>query len=154
MRNFILIIVLLTSQPAFAGSWRYNPNAGFGIYQPEGWHLTQEGRSSRIRGPDNDFAQSEIFIGSDWQSEIKTLEHLKNYVLRKESSPPQVLLLSGLNGFKTGSDIQGKYFLLREPQNIIVVEFELRGSKEQMEEGMTSLSSIEIRRKGIEYPAP
>jgi hypothetical protein len=141
----LLMSSFLTPQTALA-SWLYNENGGFGIYQPEGWSSRIEGRSTSLSGPSTDSAQSSIFLGSDWSAEADTLEHLKALVIEKTGDAnPEAIGVSGLQGFRAGSAENGALYLLRIPQNFIVVEFELRGSEDQVREGKVMLGSIEIR---------
>jgi hypothetical protein len=149
MKLLLALTALLLSHPALA-SWHYNEDGGFGIYQPEGWRVEHEGRSSRLTGPENDVAQSEIFLGSDWQTPVTSLEKLRAYVSAETGEAPEATTVSGLEGFRAGTPLRGSVYLLRAPENVIVVRYELRGSSDQVEEGRTMLSSIEIRTRGIE----
>src|SRR4051812_1237969 len=100
---FAATLSLFLSLPALA-SWHYNEDGGFGIYQPEGWSVRHEGRSSRLEGPESDSAQSEIFLGSDWISKVKTQEQLRSYV-QSESGNTEIetISVSGLEGFRAGT---------------------------------------------------
>lgn len=142
-----LLLALLVASPAHA-SWHYNEDGGFGIYQPEGWEVQHEGRSSRLTGPESDVAQSEIFLGSDWTSRVRSPEDLERYA-REESGSRKVepITVSDLPGYRYGTPEHGGYFLLRLPENVIVVRYELRGSPSQIEEGSTMIGSIEVRTK-------
>lgn len=147
-----ILLAILLSLPAFA-SWHYNEDAGFGIYEPEGWSVDHEGRSSRLTGPANDSAQSEIFLGSDWQSAVKTADDLQQFALSDSgASRATPITISGLAGYRVGTAEEGAYYVLRIPENVIEITYDLRGSKAQKSEGKTMLSSIEIRTKGNEYP--
>lgn len=146
----LLCIGLLLSTPALA-HWHFNEDGGFGIYQPEGWRIRPNGRSSRLLGPEKDSAQSEIFLGSDWVSRIASLDDLARHV-RAETGATELgaATISGLQGYQVGSKTSGAIYLLRVQNNVIVVEYSLRGSPEQIEEGETILSSIDIKTKPIE----
>lgn len=145
MSKLLLAGLLLLLSPAWAGSWHYNDYGGFGFLEPEGWRAEQNGRSSRLRGPETDTDRSELFVASDWQSEIRNLSELEAKIRRSEAGNPEPFQLSGLEGFRLGSGGEGKYFLLRQAKNVILVEFVLRGSKAQREEGALVLSSLAIR---------
>ncbi len=150
LQCFTVLFTLCFSINADA-SWLYNENAGFGIYQPEGWTSSSEGRSTTLSGPLHDSAQSEIFLGSDWSSRVRSLEELRAYAIRETGDKsPRAIKISGLDGFATGKEKAGAYFVLRSPENFIVVEFDLKGSSEQLEEGETMLGSIDIRTRGNE----
>jgi hypothetical protein len=141
------------SAVAFAGSWYFNQNGGFGIYQPDGWTLQEEGRSATLAGPSRDADQSSIFIGSDWNLKTNSLEDLRARL--QKDNPVAVIepvTVSDLEGFRVGTETHGELHILREPTNIIVVEYDLKGSSDQISEGQEALSSIEIRTGGIEYP--
>lgn len=144
------LFLLLLTIPAQA-SWHYNENGGFGIYQPEGWQSSILGRSSTLTGPETDRAQSEIFLGSDWVSKVENTSKLEAYVKKETGdASPRPIEISGLAGFQAGKGPKGAIYLLRIPGNVIVVRYELKGSKAQIDEGETMLSSIEVRTKGIE----
>lgn len=145
------LLFSLSASPALA-SWHYNENAGFGIYQPEGWSATIEGRSSRLGGPVTDTSQSEIFLGSDWVSlNVNDTESLKAHMEEETGLTHLVALtVSGLPGFRGGNDADGSIYVLRVPGNVIVIDYNLRGSREQLDEGGTMLGSIEIRTRGYE----
>jgi hypothetical protein len=149
---FFSTLVLL-APTAKAGSWYYNENGGFGIYVPEGWSSTENGRSAEINGPRKDVSQSRIFMGSDWvpKEKAKDVLSLKLYMQNElglgHLSPTSI---SGLDGFSYGDSQSGGTYLLRVPSNVIVIEYDLRGSADQVDEGKTALSSIEIRTKPIE----
>ncbi len=148
----LLLLAFIIAPTAFA-SWDYNENGGFGIYLPDGWSSTENGRSTQLTGPTADSAQSKIFLGSDWVSHVNTIDDLENYVRTqvKNASPTKVQN-SGLDGFSVGNELVGKMFFLRQAENVIVVEYQLRGSSDQKDEGKTALGSIEIRTKGNNYP--
>lgn len=146
-----LLFSLLSFSPAAHASWHYNENAGFGIYQPEGWSVKVEGRSSLLRGPLTDTSQSEIFLGSDWAGQVSDLAALEAHVKRETGDTTlEPVSVSELPGFRSGSPERGALHVLRAPGNIIVVEYDLRGSAPQIEEAATMLGSIEIRTRGIE----
>lgn len=148
--TFLAFAFLLPS-PAFA-SWHYNENAGFGIYQPEGWSATIEGRSSRLGGPVTDTSQSEIFLGSDWVSPaVKDSDSLAAH-MRNETGLGNLVpvTVSELPGFRAGTATDGSIYVLRVPGNVIVIDYNLRGSRGQLEEAETMLGSIEIRTRGYE----
>lgn len=147
-----LLLLLLVSLSAHA-SWYYNEDGGFGIYQPEGWTVSHNGRSSTLTGPATDRAQSQIFLGSDWQSKVVDLPSLEAYVKKISGDQhPRPVSVSELSGFQAGGKRHGSIYLLRIRQNVIVVNFDLKGSADQIDEGQTMLGSIEIRTKGNEYP--
>lgn len=147
-----LLLLLLLSLSAHA-SWYYNEDGGFGIYQPEGWTVTHNGRSSTLNGPAADRAQSRIFLGSDWQSRVVDLPSLEAHAKAVSGDPhPRPVTISGLQGFRAGNARHGAIYLLRIRENVIVVNFDLKGSAAQIEEGRTMLGSIEVRTKGNEYP--
>ncbi len=152
MHLHLLLLLLFCSAPleALAGSWHYNDNAGFGIYVPEGWNARMDGRRSVITGPTNDWQQSSIEIGSDWRFQVKSLEDLRDELERETSLSPRYSPVSGLEGFRVGSEIEGAVRILRIPKNVIIIDFFLRGSTAQIEEGQLALTSIEIRTRGIE----
>lgn len=133
-------------------SWNFNHDAGFGFYQPEGWRAARNGRSSTLRGPETDSAQSEFFFASDWVSGVKTPEELRAYVQRETGRPPAPRELSGLPGFVVGDRLSAGLWALRAPGNVIILRYELRGSPAQISEGEEVLSSFEVRTGGIEYP--
>jgi hypothetical protein len=143
----VIFSITALSSPAFA-SWYYNQNGGFGIYQPEGWSVVESGRSARMTGPVTDTAQTDIFLGSDWKSSVKTLGDLKTWLQRTYPGVQLTTIqISKLNGYRVGSEVDGAYYVLRLPENVIVVEYHLRGSDQQVDEGTTCLSSIEVRTK-------
>lgn len=152
---FILSLAIFTFSLAHgsphAQSWFFNRDGGFGIYQPEGWTAKHSGRSSTLLGPSKDVAQSEIFLGSDWNGAAKDIESLKA-VVAKETGELEMheILVSGLRGLAVGSEEDGSFYVLRIPENFIVVHFHLRGSIDQIDEGRTMLGSIEIRTRGID----
>jgi hypothetical protein len=147
-----LFLLLLLSLAAHA-SWYYNEDGGFGIYQPEGWAVAHNGRSSTLTGPVSDRAQSWIFLGSDWQSRAVDLPALEAYVKAVSGDPhPRPITISELPGFRAGTARKGSIYLLRVPTNVIEVKFDLKGSADQLDEGRTMLGSIEVRTKGNEYP--
>lgn len=149
--KLLAVLALALTSPALA-SWHYNENAGFGIYQPEGWSATIEGRSSRLGGPVTDTSQSEIFLGSDWvSSSVKDADSLKKH-MEEETGLHDLrpLTVSDLPAFRGGSNTDGSIYVLRVPGNVIVVDFNLRGSRDQLGEGETMLGSIEIRTRGYE----
>jgi hypothetical protein len=146
-----LLFALISFTPAAQASWHYNENAGFGIYHPEGWSAKTEGRSSLLRGPLTDTSQSEIFLGSDWAAQVKDLGALEAFVKRETGDTSlEPVAISERPGFRSGSLKRGALHVLRAPGNIIVVEYDLRGSPAQIEEAATMLDSIEIRTRGIE----
>lgn len=150
MKLLVAALALFVSSPALA-HWHYNEHAGFGIYQPEGWEARVEGRSSRLTGPATDHAQSALFLGSDWVSSVKDEASLARYAHEQAAGravAPHAV--SELPGFRVGDEEHGAYFVLRQPENVIVVEYDLRGSRAQIDEGQTMLGSIEIRTRGIE----
>ncbi|MGZ3694220.1 MAG: hypothetical protein ACXWQO_08460 [Bdellovibrionota bacterium] len=148
----IFFLLLFVSIPAHA-SWYYNEDGGFGIYQPEGWNVHHNGRSSTLTGPTEDKAQSQIFLGSDWVSHIDSTAALEAYVKHEShDSHPRAIQISDLPGFQVGNAAKGAIYLLRINENVIVIQYQLKGSKDQIEEGETMLGSIEIRTKGNEYP--
>ena len=146
MKKLILTAFLGFASLAQASSWYYNENGGLGIEQPEGWTVHENGRSARLVGPANDSAQSEIFFGSDWISGVKTDADLKAY-LQKENPKAQLepLTISDRAGYKFGSSKKGQIYILRLPENVIVLEYTLRGSKDQVDEGTEAISSFDIR---------
>src|SRR5688500_13720970 len=106
MKILFLLSVLLCVQAQ--ASWHYNANSGIGIYQPEGWSARVEGRSALLKGPEEGSAQSEIFLGSDWQSQVGTVAELKEYVKAETGAwNPRALEISGLSGFQTGNALKG-----------------------------------------------
>ena len=124
--KFLFLAILLNSSAAHA-HWHYNENAGLGIYQPEGWIVRENGRSSKLFGPENDFAQSEIFLASDWNSKLNSLEALQFFIRdQNEGKDPDPIEFSGLQGFRVGNEERGALFLLRIPQNIIEICFHLK----------------------------
>jgi hypothetical protein len=134
------------SLATFASSWYYNQNGGFGIRQPDGWSVTESGRSARLTGPETDVEQSEIFMGSDWKSSVKTLADLKTWLNRTYPGvQTKPIRISKLDGYRIGNDLDGAYFILRAPENVIVMEFHLRGSEAQIDEGTSCVSSFDIR---------
>lgn len=138
---------------ARAGSWYFNQNGGFGIYQPLGWTIEENGRSAVLKGPERDSAQSEIFLGSDWISAAKDVPSLKTYLER--NYPGQTFAptrVSELEGFVSGSNDHQSEFIFRSPENIIEIDIDIRGSKAQKDEAREALSSIEIRTGGRSYP--
>jgi hypothetical protein len=140
---------------ALAGSWNYNRNGGFGIYQPLGWQIAQDGRSTELKGPSNDpennpSGASVIFLASDWNNSVHELSDLRPIVLAEEGVEPEAISVSALQGYRVGDEHSGAYYLFREPTNFIVVRFQLQGSEAQVQEGKMSLSSIEIRTKANE----
>lgn len=139
------LILLFLALPAHA-SWYYNADGGFGIYQPEGWNVSHNGRSSTLTGPVEDTAQSRIFLGSDWVSHIDSPAALEAYV-RAESGDkhPRAVTISDLPGFAVGSVAKGAIYLLRINENVIVIQYQLRGSKDQVGEGKTMIGSVEVR---------
>jgi hypothetical protein len=153
--RFLACALALWALPSLAGfSFHYNENGGFGFYQPEGWRVFVNGRSSRLSGPAKEESQSEIFAGSDWVGSVHSLADLKVYVEKEaEGIRLSELRVGELNGFSaaTGAN-EGRWFLFRSDQNVIVLNFALRGSPAQVEEGRTILSSFEIRTGGISYP--
>ncbi|HVK61051.1 MAG TPA: hypothetical protein VM432_05855 [Bdellovibrionales bacterium] len=150
---FAFAISILLGLSAMADSWYFNFDGGFGIYQPLGWTVQENGRSARLIGPENDFEQTEIFIGSDWDGKIKTLEALKRKLTRENpGAEVQDVSVSDLHGYRVGNSQKGSMHLLRVEENVIVVEYEIKGSTRQKKEGETALSSIEIKTGGIEYP--
>ena len=139
-----------TQATIHAFSWYFNQDGGFGIYQPEGWSVAHRDRSSTIVGPEMDSAQSEIFMGSDWNGHAQSLEDLKMILLEETGlSDFREVQVSGLSGFAVGTPENGAMYIFRVPENFIVVRYELRGSNDQIEEGKTMLSSIEIRTGGL-----
>jgi hypothetical protein len=148
MKIFFFAILLPLSAHA---SWLYNENGGFGIYRPEGWTASIDGRSSQLRGPESDSDQSEIFLGSDWVSGVRTLSDLRKFAV-KDSGTSKLFPYSnsGLLGYRAGDSEHGALYVLRIPENVIEVKFQLRGSRAQIDEGETMVSSLEIRTKGIE----
>lgn len=139
---FLCVVVIGTAQ----ASWAYNENGGFGIYQPEGWESRIEGRSMTLEGPATDSDQSSIFLGSDWSSKAKDLEQLKALVTEETGEKnPESVTVSGLPGFRAGNSESGSLYVLRIPENFLVVSYELRGSLSQIEEGKVMLGSIEVR---------
>lgn len=131
-------------------SWHFNENGGFGIYQPEGWSARVKGRSSRLLGPAKDFARSDLFLGSDWVDSVVSLPDLERYVREQNPHALRPVRISGLDGFRVGTEEEGVIYLLRSPKNVIVIEFHLRGSAPQREEGKIMLTSISVRIKPIE----
>lgn len=150
MKLFALFLFLISSA-AQAGSWRYNQDGGFGLYEPLGWQTNLEGRSTTLTGPQRDTDQSQIFIGSDWWPKATSLAELKA-MLQLQFPDVRPGKLSGIDGFAVGDQTKGGFYALRFPKNIIVLEFDLRGSADQMDEGQLALSSIEISTDAIEYP--
>lgn len=152
MKPIVFLSLLFASfSPLAHASWHYNENAGFGIYQPEGWSAKAEGRSSRLRGPLSDISQSEIFLGSDWAGQVNDLAALEAHVKSETGDTSlEPIAVSGLPGFRSGGPARGALHVLRAPGNIIVVEFNLLGSPAQIDEAATMLGSIEIRTRGIE----
>jgi hypothetical protein len=143
----IQLIGLLPAHEALA-SWYYNRNAGFGVYQPENWRVIEHDRAAQLIGPENDFAQTEIFLGSDWDGKVRNLDELKSWVYKNTRfTNPRAYRISDLSGFQVGDTDEGAIFILRVPTNIIVIEYSMRGSAAQRNEGHTALSSIEIRTK-------
>ncbi len=135
------------------GSWYYNENGGFGIYHPDGWIIQENGRSAVLSGPEHDTAKSQVFLGSDWQSTVKTTQDLKAYLESHFAGHMlHAVTISNIEGFQFGDSVDGDIYLLRIPENIIEIDFSLRGSEAQVSEGQTALSSIDIRTKGISYP--
>lgn len=130
--------------PAAHASWHYNENGGFGLYQPEGWSVKVEGRSSELLGPPSEPARTKIFLGSDWMGGITTLAKLESRLRRNELAPVATAL-AGLAGFRVGNERAGSFYLLRGPENVIVIHFQIRGSLSQREEGREALGSIEVR---------
>lgn len=152
MTKLLLLLLLLPLLPPAAhASWHYNENGGFGIYQPEGWTSEIDGRSSRLGGPVTDTSQSEIFLGSDWVSNVADQASLAAH-MREETgfSDLRPVEVSGLAGFRAGDGTDGSIYVLRMPGNVIVVDYNLRGSRDQLDEGETMLGSIEIRTRGYE----
>ncbi|MGZ3649856.1 MAG: hypothetical protein ACXVB9_01810 [Bdellovibrionota bacterium] len=148
-----ILFLLFGLIPALAGSWHYNENGGFGIYQPEGWSVQDEGRSTRLTGPERDSAQSDFFLGSDWVSKVKIPEDLRGYVQEETGSRSvESITVSGLPGFRAGTAEHGSYYLLRIPENVIVVQYDLRGSRDQIDEGLTMISSVEVRTRPNPQP--
>jgi hypothetical protein len=148
--NILLTLILSLSAHA---SWHYNENAGFGIYEPEGWTDHVNGRSSELTGPASDSAQSSLFLGSDWQISVQDLANLKKFALEDSGATSATpITISELSGFRTGTAEHGAYYVLRIATNVIEVKYDLRGSAAQKTEGKTMLGSIEIRTKGNEYP--
>ncbi|MGE3260693.1 MAG: hypothetical protein AB7K68_02830 [Bacteriovoracia bacterium] len=142
-----LLFVLLAALSVQA-SWYYNEDGGFGIYRPEGWSVQHNGRSSVLHGPVTDKAQSEIFLGSDWVSRVDSVEALEKYVVGEaKDQHPRAVEISGLPGFRAGTAAKGAIYLLRIKENVIVIQYRLRGSPDQIAEGKTMLSSVEIRTK-------
>lgn len=154
MRAFALALLVLAPAAAAGFSFHYNENGGFGLYRPEGWGARDEGRSSRLTGPRQDFAQTEIFAGSDWVGRVHDGPGLLAYVREQSGGAPvEPIEVSGLAGyaFRKGAD-QGYWYLLRGDQNVIVLEYTLRGSSAQRREAAEVLGSFEIRTGGISYP--
>lgn len=145
-----LAFAVLPAVAAF--SFHYNENGGFGFYQPEGWRARVNGRRSELKGPLTDFGQSEIAVGSDWVARVHSLEDLRAFAEDSAGGPLLGFRVGGLEGFKVEGNNRGAWFLLREDQNVIEVEFKLRGSAAQREEARLILDSIEIRTGGISYP--
>lgn len=147
----VLSSVVTTAHASTPRSWSYNDDAGFGIYQPEGWRIVRNGRSSKLLGPLSDSAQTEIFIGSDWRSKIRSLEDLRQFAMKEYNDPkPRAIQIAGLDGFEVGMRNNGARLVLRQPENFIVVTYHLKGSSEQIAEAELALTSIDIRTKGIE----
>lgn len=131
---------------AHAGSWIYNRNSGIGIYQPEGWRTGQQGRLTELRGPDTDIAQSLILVGSDWDSKVHNLNDLKIFMTKTTGFANLTpIKISGLSGFQGGHRQNGARFVLRQEQNIIELTWSLRGTEPQIQEGLTSISSVDVR---------
>jgi hypothetical protein len=148
--KILFLLSMLFAHPAHA-SWHYNENSGIGIYQPEGWSVKVEGRSAILTGPSEDKAQSQIFLGSDWVSKVDSVTALKEYVQKETGDKsPRPIQISELPGFQTGSANNGSIHLLRINQNVIVIQYQLKGSTDQIDEGKTMLGSIEVRTKGNE----
>lgn len=131
-------------------SWYFNENAGFGFYQPDSWTLIENGRSSRLLGPEKDVKRSELFMGSDWIIGVNTLSDLAAY-LKKEfkASDLQPVRFSELDGFAFKLRKKTEIYLLRKAENIIVIEYILQGSDAQISEGEVVISSIEIKTKPL-----
>ena len=154
MKLLFTLLALLSTDLAFAGSWYFNVNGGFGIYQPEGWEIKENGRSGLLKGPRSDTHQSEIFLGSDWNSRVVDQISLKAFAETSSSQEANPISAFQLNGFKIGNELDGSFYLLRAPENIIIIEYHIRGSAEQIAEGKTALSSIEIKLKEMETQEP
>ena len=155
MLKFAAVLILLLNFSAEASSWSYNDNGGFGIEQPDGWEVSIQGRSSELTGPVQDFAQTKIFLGSDWVTGIRSISDLEKYVKKQAgSNSVRKVQNSGLEGFQFGTSIKGRFFYLRQAQNLIVVTYQLRGSSDQIQEGQIALDSIEIRTQGNPDPCP
>jgi|GEM_PF-5111784 len=151
MKALLAVLSLFFVSANVQASWLYNDNGGFGIYQPEGWSSSIEGRSSSLLGPNTDSAQSTIFLGSDWSSKARSIEQLRSFVTEETGDKnPEPIFISNLPGFRAGNAEKGSLYVLRIPENFIVVNYELRGSREQIVEGKVMLGSIEVRTKDNE----
>ena len=135
-------------------TFAYNDAGGFGLYQPEGWRVVNEGRSMRVTGPAGDTAVSEIFAGSDWPGRVPDRETLRALVMREAGGRAvSEIEISELPGFAFARGPNaGNWYLLREPGNVIVLRYDLRGSAAQVEEGREILDSFAIRTGGVAYP--
>lgn len=139
--NLILGFLLYTLSAH--ASWHYNSNGGFGLYQPEGWIAQEQGRSSKLTSPSG---KTSFFLASDWSSKVKTLEDLRKFVMAETKENPKATTLSNLPGFHTGSFSKGAYFLLRQEENFIVVEYQMASFGAETELGQEILGSIEVRK--------
>lgn len=147
-KTFLGLLTAL-SLSVFAGSWNYNINSGLGIYVPEGWGPSQDGRATTVTGPVKDTAQSRIFLGSDWITGIHSLKDLNVYLQKKFGSNLTPAKVSALDGFRHGSDTGGEFYVFREDENVILIEYAIRGSAGQRSEAKTMLDSVDIRTGGI-----
>lgn len=147
-RSFLTLVLFsfIFSKAATAADY-YNKNAGFGFWYPASWKTVENGRSATTSGGEYSTETSEIFIGSDWVSMATTLPGLKLY-LQNENGPGTTLeafTFAELEGFRIGNEIEGELYLLREPKNVMVIQYSLKGSGYRLEQAMAVLNSIYIR---------
>ena len=141
----ILIVVLMLFSLNLLADWHYNQDGGFGFYQPDGWTLEQDNRISYLTGPSKDTKQSKFLIGSDWIASVQTLDELRAEVKSKYADLKITkVILSDLPGFQVVYKKYTEIYLLRQPENVMLIRYLLQGSKQQREEGKVVLSSIEI----------
>ena len=146
-----LLLIIFNANQVIAADY-YNKNAGFGFWYPGSWTAIENGRSATISGGEFDQVKSEILIGSDWIDSAKDLENLKNYLQKTYAAGTiiQAISFSDLKGFLIGNNKEGEIYLLREPSNIIYIQFRLNGTGYQFDQAKAVLNSIYIRTNPIE----
>ena len=140
----LFLVVMLFSLNLLA-DWHYNQDGGFGFYQPDGWTVQQDNRISYLTGPVKDSKQSKFLIGSDWISNIHTIDDLRTEVKSKYPNLNMTAVtVSEISGFKVVYKKYTEIYLLRQPENVMLIRYLMQGSKQQQDEGKEVISSIEI----------